>query len=447
MKNRKWLASLALVAVVLMVAAGCSNDKTPSGGTAATPPKAGSLGAVTVAAGAPIKFAVIEATTGDGASLGTDQVRGAEIAVDDRDGTLLDHKIELVKVDEAGGQSCGTAGPGGEAAQKVAAQKDQIVGIIGTSCSGAAVPAMGILSPLGFTMISGSNTSPFLTSVGGNEGENHKPGYFRVAHNDEFQGKAAADCVFTTLGATKAATINDGDPYTVGLAQAFAKSFTEAGGEIVDETAVAKTDTDMHAVLTEIASKGAEIIFFPIFQPAADFIAKQAKDVAGLENTALMAADGVLSDTFVGSKSGAFVIPEVHDTPTGPKGTARGMYFSGPLPPTSGAYTDFLAKYKEKYGEDPIQAYHAHGYDAFNVLAAAVEKSAVKLSDGSLFIDRQKLRDAVQSTTNLTGLTGSITCNQFGDCASVRIAVFQATADTPDLVDVKANIICQPAGG
>jgi len=265
-----------------------------------------------------------------------------------------------------------------------------------------------------------------------------------VAHNDTLQGKAAADCAFQTLGVMKAATVNDGDPYTVGLSQAFAKSFKEVGGEVVDETAVAKTDTDMHGVLTEIASKGAQLVYFPIFQPAADFIAKQAKDVSGLSSTAMMAADGVLSDTYVGSKGGKFVIAEVHDTPQAPKGTDRGMYFSGPLPPASGEYTTFLSAYKQKFGEDPIQAYHAHGYDALNVMAAAIEKAAVKLSDGGLFIDRQKLRDAVQATKDFKGLTGTLTCDQFGDCASPRIAVFQATADTADLTAVKANIVCQP---
>jgi branched-chain amino acid transport system substrate-binding protein len=443
MKSRRILGTVALVAALALVAAACGGDEAGSG---TTPPKAGALGAVTVAAGAPVKIAVFEATTGDGASLGTDQVRGVEIAVEDKGGKLMDHPLELVKVDEAGNQSCGTAGPGAEAAQKIAAQKDEIVGVIGSSCSGAAVPAMGIFSPIGLTMISGSNTSPFLTTVDQQAvGENHKDGYFRTAHNDIFQGLAAAQCVFNTLGATKAATINDGDPYTVGLAQAFAKSFKEAGGEVVLETAVAKTDTDMTGVLNEIASKGAEIIFFPIFQPAGDFIAKQAKDISGLANTALMGADGLLSDTYVGSKGGRFVIPEVHDTPQAPKGTERGMYFSGPLPPPGGEYEAFLGKYQSKFGEAPIQAFHAHAYDAFNVLTAAIEKVAQKQSDGSLFIDRQKLRDAVQATKDFQGLTGSISCDKFGDCGAPRIAVFQASQGAKELAEVKENIICEPA--
>lgn len=443
MKNRRLLAGGALFGVLVLVASACGGGGTKTTGA----PKAGPLGAVTVVAGAPIKVAVFEALSGSDASLGVDQLRGIQIAVDDKGGKVLGHPVQIVQVDEtSGGAVCGD-GPGGTAgAQRVAADKS-IVGVIGTSCSGDAVPAMPILSQAGYTMISGSNTSPFLTTTDfKTPGPAHKDGYFRTAHNDTFQGKAGADCVFNSLGVTKAATINDGDAYTVGLAKAFETAFKADGGQIVQSSAVGKTQTDMHAVLTEVSSKRPDLIFFPIFQPTADFIVKQAKDVSGLGSTALMGADGLLSDTFVGSKGGKFVIPEVHDTPKAPKGTKRGMYFSGPIPPTTGAYTKFVDDYKTKFGGPPIQAFHAHGYDAFNVLVAAIEKVGQKQSDGSLFIDRKALRDAVGATKNFQGLTGTLSCDQFGDCGAPRIAVFQATSGQADLTAVKQNMICQPAG-
>ena len=113
------------------------------------------------------------------------------------------------------------------------------------------------------------------------EGIAHQDGYFRTAHNDQIQGAAAAAFAFDELGVTKAATVHDGDPYTQGLADAFGKSFQELGGEITLATSVNKGDTDMRPVLTEIAASGAEIVFFPIFQPEADFIVKQAGEVGG----------------------------------------------------------------------------------------------------------------------------------------------------------------------
>jgi branched-chain amino acid transport system substrate-binding protein len=420
------LAAMALVATLFLVAAACGEDEGGEAGT--TPPQAGPLGAVTLRAGEPMKFASIQAISGETASLGTDQVTGIEVAIDDLGGALLEHDIQLTSLDDGCAAATGTT-----SAQRVASDK-QIVGVIGTSCSGAGVPAMEILSEAGYTMISGSNTSPILTSAGGVEGSAHKPGYFRTAHNDEIQGRAAATFAFQNLGVTKVATINDGDPYTQGLTVGFEAPFKELGGEIVVSTAINKGDTDMRPVLTEIAAAGAEMIFYPIFQPEGDHIVRQAKDVDGLENTVLMGADGLLSDTYM-------VIPEVHDTPPGPKGTARGMYFSGPNPPEGSAYTDFLTKYKAKAGTDPIQAFHAHAYDAMMMFAEAIKKVAVELADGSLFIDRQKLRDAVGATKDYAGVTGPLSCDQFGDCANPRISVFQATPEFEDIAAVKTNVL------
>ena len=53
-----------------------------------------------------------------------------------------------------------------------------------------------------------------------------------------------------------------------------------------------------------------------------------------------------------------------------------------------------------------------------------------KDSAGNLYIGRKALRDALFATRNYRGLTGTINCNQFGDCADPKIAVYQhVTAD------------------
>ena len=117
-------------------------------------------------------------------------------------------------------------------------------------------------------LISGGNTSPALTSaLAGTAGENYNVGYYRTAHNDLFQGAAMAKFVFGELGLTTAAAIHDGDPYTQGLAQAFADAFEAEGGTVTGFTAVNKDDTDMVPALTEIAAGSPEALFFPIFQP------------------------------------------------------------------------------------------------------------------------------------------------------------------------------------
>jgi branched-chain amino acid transport system substrate-binding protein len=256
------------------------------------------------------------------------------------------------------------------------------------------------------------------------EGVAHQDGYFRTAHNDQIQGAAAATFAFDELGVTKAATVHDGDPYTQGLADAFAKSFRDLGGEITLATSVNKGDTDMRPVLTEIAASGAELVFFPIFQPEADFIVKQAGEVEGLGDTAiLMGADGLLSDTFVED------IPET-----------EGMYFSGPATPQGGSYTEFVGKYEEAYGEKPIQAFHAHAYDAMNILLDAIEAVAVE-DGGTLTIGRGALRDEIAGTSEYAGLTGTLSCDEFGDCADPVIDVVQNTEAEKSITDVKENVL------
>ena len=413
MKRRTSLLVPALVGALALFGAACAPDE--GGGEF----QAGPLGAVTVAPGAPIKIADLQTITADTASLGTDQVRAVDIAIADKGGKLLDHPIEHQVEDEL----CKAEG-GTTAGQKVAADP-QIVGVIGTSCSGAAVPAMEILTGKGIVMISGSNTSPSLTSdMEGKKGTANQKGYFRVAHNDIIQGQAAANYAYEELGAKKAVTIHDGDPYTEGLANAFATSFKEAGGEIALATAISKGDTDMRPVLTEVAATKPDVVFFPIFQPEADFVVKQAKDFPALADAKrLMGADGILSDTFISIK-------ETED-----------MYFSGPATPTGAAYEEFVGKYEQKHNEKPIQAFHAHAYDSANLLFAAIEKTAVRDDDGTVHIDRQKLMDELYATEGFQGLTGTLACDDFGDCADAKINVVQNTAAQKTIDQVRGNVL------
>ncbi len=236
---------------------------------------------VTIAPGDPIKIASLQAISGAVASLGTDQVTAIEVAIDDAGGELFGHPIELTSEDDL------CAAEGGESGAQSIVGDDQIVGVIGTSCSGAAAAAMPILERAGYVMISGSNTSPGLTATGYlsegdlEVGENWHYGYFRTAHNDEFQGQGSAQFVFENLGLRTAATIHDGDPYTEGLVTQFRNFFEALGGEVVEFTSINKGDTDMRPVLTEIQAEDPDVIYFPIFQPEGDFVVRQAGEIFG----------------------------------------------------------------------------------------------------------------------------------------------------------------------
>ncbi|HLU52129.1 MAG TPA: branched-chain amino acid ABC transporter substrate-binding protein [Acidimicrobiia bacterium] len=368
---------------------------------------AGELGTVTVASGEAIQIRSLNAISGDTASLGIPNQRAVELAIADY-GPIHDHEVSMgTGLDDL------CSAEGGQSAAQTIVSDQQVLGVIGTSCSGAGVAASPLISDAGMVMISPSNTSPSLTSdLAGTAGSDYFPGYYRTAHNDLFQGRAVAEFVYNELGLTTAAAIHDGDPYTQGLAQAFADAFTELGGEVTGFTAVNKGDTDMTPALSEVASGSPEALYFPIFPPEGNFIAQQIGEVQGLEETVLLAADGMMVANFM-------EIPE-----------SEGVYFSGPSLQFEGnqnevtgiSAEDFLANYQETYGEAPSAAFWAHSYDATIMLLMAIDEVAVDNGDGSLTIDRQALRDALNQTS-FQGLIGQIACDEFGDCGSQEIQI------------------------
>jgi len=276
------VAFLPLAIAILLV--GCQPSAPPFECTDA-------IGCVEVGPDDPIKLGVLQVLSGDVQLFGRDNVRSIELALDDRGGKLLGHPIDLKTEDSL----CSKEG-GATAASKMVADP-QIVGIIGPTCSGAAASAMEVMSEAGLVMISGSSSAPSLTSVGGERGSDWQPGFLRTAQNDALVGRAAATYAFEQLGVTRAATIDDGDPYTRGLADTFKRAFTELGEQVVLATAVNKGDTDMRPVLTSVAAAGPpEFLYYPVFTAECAFLTKQAKEVSGLENTQLAAADGCISD-------------------------------------------------------------------------------------------------------------------------------------------------------
>jgi branched-chain amino acid transport system substrate-binding protein len=318
---------------------------------------------------------------------------------------------------------------GGQSAAQTIVADPTVVGVIGTTCSAAAVAAAPLISGAGMVMIAPSNTSPVLTSdLAGTPGTGYQPGYYRTAHNDLFQGRAVALFVRDELGFHRAAAIHDGDPYTQGLSQAFKEAFENLGGEVTAFTAVNKGDTDMIAVLTEVAAGGPEAVFFPIFMPEGGYIVQQVDGVSGLEDVTLIVSAALLVDNFM----------ELAET--------EGVYISGPdlrFGSNRNAITGQTAQglldaYVATYGEEPTAGYWAHAYDATAMLLSAIDEVAVDV-EGTLYIDRQALRDELY-TSSFDGIIGAITCDEYGDCGSQLITVVHHT-DSRNIEAGKSNVI------
>lgn len=383
------ILSLLLLAVLALAACGGSQFDCED-----------EIGCVSYEPDEPIRLASALVISGPNTDLGIDSQYGVEIAINFR-GEIFGHEIELQAEDD------GCSAEGGQAAGQKIVSDPTIIGVVGTSCSGAGVPMSEVISEAGYVMVSPSNTAPSLTDPD----SAWNPGYLRTAHNDEVQGKAMAEFALNELGVTTAAAIHDGDPYTEGLARVFADEFEALGGTVVKFTAVNKGDTDMRPVLSAVAAAGPpEFLYYPVFTAEGGFLTKQAKEVSGLEDTILAAADGMISEAAIQAIGEA----------------GEGMYFSGPDLSFSGElYDKFLAAYEEKVGSLPISVFHAHAFDAANMLLDCVEEVAIQDDDGSIHIGRQDLRTCLTATQGFEGITGTLNCDEYGDCADPQISVSQ----------------------
>lgn len=377
------------------------------------------LGCVEIKPGMPIKIGVLQAFSGALESIGVDQLRGIKLALAEKGGQIMGHPVEFQIEDS----HCSGEG-GATAALKILADS-QFLGILGPSCSGAAVKSSGIVSEAGLVMISATNTLPDLTSIAGKPGANYSEGYYRTAHNDLALGMAVADFARQKLGLSRAATINDGDPYTKGLTKAFSASFIKLGGQITLETTVNKEDQDMKPVLTAVLQSDPELVFYPVFRPAGDFITQQADKLEGFRKIYRVTADGLFNDAFLDSV----------------KGAGSGVHFALPAMPEGPAYNEFVQRYKTKFGEAPVAGQHAHAYDAALLMFNAIEKAAVLKKDQTLYVKRQALRDALYATVGLKGLTGILACDKYGDCGVPRFKIVRLDDPDAGLESLAANIV------
>jgi branched-chain amino acid transport system substrate-binding protein len=401
------VSALAAAAFALAAAAQAAETKGPV---------TDEIGVVEIPEGAPIVIGGYWVISGPDTALGLDSQRGAEIAFDDLNNTIAGHPVQLIVEDD----QCNAEG--GQTAATKLASIPNIVAVLGPACSSAATPGAPILWKAGIVNIGTATTAPSLTAP------DRKPdyfGYLRTIYSDIDQGANDAKWFREGLKCDTLATIHDGSPYASQLAAAAADNFKKLGGEVVAEEAVAPTDVDMRPVLTGIATKKPCVLYFPIFVAAGAQIVRQAPEIPDLKDTHIIGGSSMLAPGLLeaaGDAAKGFRITNVDISPE-----AMGE-----------KYPEFVEKYKEKYGEGPINAFHAQAYDAGMILAQAIEKVAVK-DGGTTYIGRKALRDALFATKGYDGISGPINCNEHGQCGAFNFAVYEFTDGDPSTFEAGVN--------
>jgi len=387
---------LLIVMVAVLFLAACSPAAVATTAATAAPAvsdvpaqcTADRFGCAKIEPGQTIKIGMGSPMTGGDASFGIDAEQSGKIAVADAK-PLQGFSFELVAEDDTG-----TAEGGAAVANKFVADQT-LVGVAGHLFSGATAAAMPIYEAKGIPMLSPSATNPALTQKG-------SAVFNRVPFTDATQGKAAATYIYNVLGFRKIAVMHDGEDYGKGLAEIVKTEFEALGGTVVEFVGITSKEADYTPVLTTIAAKSPELIYFGGYTQDAGVLANQMK-TTGLEKAVFFGCDGTFGTDFL-NRAGANGEGSYHATPR--------------TPPQTPAKEAFDAAYKAAYGVGPgeLSPFSWNSYDCTTALIEKVGDVAVLGKDGALYIPRGALVDAVRGLSGWTGISGTYTCAPVGDC-------------------------------
>jgi len=340
----------------------------------------------------PIKVAILAPLSGSVATFGESTKNGAMIAVEEWNakGGILGRQIEVVVEDS----QC-SADPAVNAANKVIDQ-DKVKYIIGEVCSSASIPVSMIAEEKGVIQISPTSTNDKLTL----NADGSTKGYiFRACYNDSFQGVVTGNFALTVLNSKTAFVLSDqGNDYTIGLADSFKATFTAGGGTIVGEETYTKSDTDFSAILAKISEAKPDVVFLGDYYNIVNLVMAQAKEKG-------------ITAPFIGGDG--------WDSSDLDLAAADGGYYSNHYSPEDARpiVVDWVAKYEAKHGSKP-DALATLAYDAANILFTSIQNAGVD--------DTAKVKDAM-AAIKFEGVSGSITYNNLHN--PVKAAVMLQVKD------------------
>ena len=361
MKKKFALTLVSLASVALLAACGEVSTTGNSGSASGTE------------IGKTLKIGFNFEETGDVASYGTAEQKGATLAVDEinKAGGVDGKQIEITDKDNKSELSeASTVSTNLVTQAKVNA-------IIGPATSGGTGAAITNAAKASVPLITPSGTQDDLT-----KGQDY---LFRTTFIDSFQGKILSKYVTDNLKAKKVVLYYDNSSdYAKGIAKAFQEEYK---GEIVATETFASKDTDFQAALTKFKGKDFDALVVPGYYTEAGKIVNQARGI-GIDKP-IVGGDGFNSEEFISQAT--------------PAAATNVYYVSGYS--TSGDMTakakKFLEAYKAKYNEEPSM-FSALAYDSVYMVAEASKgaKNSVDIKE-----NLAKLKD-------FEGVTGSSTMDK-----------------------------------
>ncbi len=322
---------------------------------------------------ADVEIGAILPLTGTSASIGEDQRRGLELAVEqiNAQGGVVGQKLHVIVEDSAGSPVTGL-----NAVRKLT-QVNKVPLVIGDFSSSVTIPIGQYLVKNNLVHINISGTSTDVRKIG-------KTSYSVIGLDDISAKFSAEDAI--ALGYHKVAFVAPDGAYGQGMAEQFTKSFEKAGGKVVSKVLYTSGQPSYRRELQQIAKAHPDAYIYTSYGQDAIVLNREAWEL-GLHKTpwygmyltmAISGSDARYTDGQLGM--------EVAEKPqTGATETTF----------------DYAGAYEKQFHEKPRSVYGSYAYDSIMLAAAAMTKA--NSAEPAPLIDAMK-----QVAPTFTGITGTL---------------------------------------
>ena len=322
-----------------------------------------------------ITIGALFSVTGPASFLGAPEKKTAEMVVEEINakGGIAGKKVRLIVKDTGGSPEKAVS------FAKQLIEENKVFAIIGPSTSGESLQIKELCDNAKTILLSCAAAEKIVNPVA--------PFVFSTAQMDRFAILRIFG-VMKDLGIKKIGVISANTGFGKAGNDQIAKLAPKAGIQIVISEVYDKDATDLSGVLTKIKDKKVQALVNWSIEPIQSIVAKNMKQIGlditlfqshGFGNVKYAAAAGAAGD--------GIIFPGGH------------LLIADSLPashPQSAILTAYTKAYESRYGED-ASGFGGYAHDALLILSKAIEKVG---------LDRDKVREAIESTTGLVGVSG-----------------------------------------
>lgn len=341
-----------------------------------------------------IKIGLVASINGELKPWGEDSQAGALLAVDEinKAGGIGGKQVQLL-IEDSGSKP----EQGKTAAERLIAKG--AVALVGEVASGITAQMANAAAEKKVPVVAVGATKTDLPGIGQH--------VFRVCYTDDLQGPVMGTFAYEELGLRNVAIVTDNkQPYSQYLSKTFRASFEAQGGKIVDEQFYESGNTQFSGLLTNLKAKNPDGLFLSGYFTEVGPIVKQAAE-AGIK-AKYLGGDGWDSSEILTSGGDAIL----------------GGYFCNHYNNKEDRpeVKTFLEKWAAAFGGVPGTTMGALGYDAINLVAAAMKTAKDPNSSAEVLT-------AIANTENFPGVSGVVTLKGKGGNPDKRALVVKLEKD------------------